>query len=92
MIIKTIQGHQLWEKRSSRNSSAKNLCNDVDLNSTLDMLLQLIQQWTEALIVRHEIRAVTLDISHAFDTVWHQPDTASLSKLSAYGIQGQLHS
>ena len=27
-------------------------------------------------------------ISHAFDTVWHR---ALLSKLSAYDIQGQLH-
>ena len=43
----------------------------------------------EALNIRHEIRAVSLDISRAFDTVWHP---ALLSKLSAYGIQGKLHS
>ena len=36
----------------------------------------------------HEIRAVSLDISRAFDTVWYP---ALLSKLFAYGIQGQLH-
>ena len=50
------------------------------------MLLLLTKQWMEALNVRKEIRAVSLDISHAVDTVWHP---ALLSKLSAYGIQNQ---
>ena len=40
-------------------------------HSTLAMLLRLTQQWMEALNIRHEIRAISLDISHAFDTVWH---------------------
>ena len=57
--------------------------------STLGMLLPLSQQWIEALNFRHEIKAVSLDISRAFDMVWHP---ALLSKLAAYGIQGQLHS
>ena len=52
------------------------------------MLLRLTQQWMEALNVRHEISAVSVDISCAFDTVWHP---VLISKLSAYGIQGQLH-
>ena len=43
----------------------------------------------EALDIRHEIRAVSLDISRGFDAVWHP---ILLSKLSAYGIQGQLPS
>ena len=38
----------------------------------------------EAVNVRHEIRAVSLDISRVFDTVWHP---ALLFKLSAYGIK-----
>ena len=57
-------------------------------HSTLDMLLLLIQQWMEAFNVRRETRAISLDISRAFDTVWHP---ALLSQVSAYGIQGQLH-
>ena len=54
------------------------------------MLLLLTQQgWRmEALNVRHKNRAVYSDISCAVDTVWHP---ALLSKLSADGIQGQLH-
>ena len=43
----------------------------------------------EVLNARHEITAISLDISHAFDTVWHP---ALLTKLSFYGIQGHLHS
>ena len=57
--------------------------------STLDLLLLLSQQWMEALSACHEIRAISLDISRAFDTVWHP---ALLSKLSSSGIQANLHS
>ena len=58
-------------------------------HSALDMLLLLSQQWMEVLNAGHEIRAISLDISRAFDTVWH---LALLTKLSSYGIQGHLHS
>ena len=43
----------------------------------------------EVLNARHEIRATSLDISCAFNTAWHH---ALLTKLSSYGIQGNLHS
>ena len=52
-------------------------------HSTLDMLLLLSQQWMEVLNARDEIRAISLNISCAFDTVWHP---ALLTKLSSYGI------
>ena len=38
-------------------------------HSTLDMLLLLSKQWMEVLNVGHEIRALSLDISRAFDMV-----------------------
>ena len=38
--------------------------------------------------VTHEIWAISLDISRTFETVWHP---ALLSKLSADGIEGHLH-
>ena len=53
------------------------------------MLLLLSQQWMEVLNARHEIRAISQDISHAFDKVWHP---ALLTKLSSYGIYGHLYS
>ena len=55
----------------------------------MDMLLLLSQQCMEVLNARHEIRATSLDISRAFDMVWHP---ALLTKLSSYGIQVHLHS
>ena len=58
-------------------------------HSILDMLLLLSKQWMEVLNARNEIGAISLDISHAFDMVWHP---ALLIKLSSYGIQGHLHS
>ena len=36
-------------------------------HSTLDMLLLLSQQWMDVLNVKHYIRAISLDISRAFD-------------------------
>ena len=59
------------------------------MSSTRDMLLLLAHQWLVVLKQRHEIRAISRDILHAFDTVWHP---ALLTKLSSYGIQGHLHS
>ena len=47
-------------------------------HTTLDMLLLLSQQWMEVLNAGHENRAISLDISRAFDTVWHP---ALLTKL-----------
>ena len=43
----------------------------------------------EILNAGHEIRAVSQDISRAFDTVWHP---ALFTKLSSCGIQGHFHS
>ena len=40
-------------------------------HSTLDMLLLLSQQWMEILNAKHDIRAISRDVSRAFDTVWH---------------------
>ena len=53
------------------------------------MLLLLSQQWMEVLNAIHEIRAISRDILLTFDTVWHP---VLLTKLSSYGIQGNLHS
>ena len=58
-------------------------------HSTLDLVLLLFQQRMEVLSANHEIKAISWDISWAFDMVWYP---AVLTKLSSYGIQGSLHS
>jgi len=56
-------------------------------HSSLDLLLTLSQKWNDALNNGWEVRAVSLDISRAFDTVWH---AALLGKLNSLGIEGSL--
>ena len=55
--------------------------------STADLLSVLFQSWSDALDSGSEVRAVSLDISKAFDKVWHD---GLLSKLHCYGISGLL--
>ena len=55
--------------------------------STADLLTVLFQLWSDALDSGSEVRAVSLDISKAFDKVWHE---GLLSKLQSYGINGLL--
>ena len=66
---------------SSSRSKTRSLC--------LGHAASTLPTMQEVLNIRHEIQAVSLDISWAFDTVWHP---ALLSQLSAYGTQGQLRS
>jgi len=49
-------------------------------HTSLDMLTDLSQRWCDALHAGGEVRAVALDISKAFDKVWHE---GLLYKLSA---------
>jgi len=55
--------------------------------STADLLSALFQYWSDALDSGSEVRAVSLDISKAFDKVWHD---GLISKLQSYGISGLL--
>ena len=80
-------------KKKHKNKIKNNLISDHQFgfragHSTLDMLLILTKQWMEVLNFRPEIRATSLDICHAFNIVWHP---TLFSNLSAYDIQGQLH-
>lgn len=56
-------------------------------HTTLDMLLQMSQRWTDALASGHEVRSIALDISKAFDKVWYD---GLLYKLASLGITGPL--
>jgi hypothetical protein len=69
-----------------------NLFNDrqygfLSERSTADLLTVLFQTWSDALDSGSEVRAISLDISKAFDKVWHD---GLLAKLQSYGISGPL--
>ena len=51
--------------------------------STVDVLSYLSQKWQNTLDAGNEVVAVTLDISKAFDRVWHN---GLLVKLKSFGI------
>ena len=57
-------------------------------HSTLDLLTSTTQRWTNALDKGSEVKVVALDISRAFDSVWH---SGLLSKLMAFGVGGCLY-
>ena len=56
-------------------------------SSTITQLLELYNNFCEAVTKEKEIRIVFLDISKAFDRVWH---AGLLAKLKASGIGGRL--
>ena len=55
--------------------------------STSDLLTVVSDRITEAVNKSGATRAVVLDISKAFDRVWH---AGLLHKLKSYGISGQI--
>eukprot|EP00732_Lithocolla_globosa_P001711 Lithocolla_globosa_v1_NODE_918_length_3082_cov_45.234886.p1 type:complete len:552 gc:universal NODE_918_length_3082_cov_45.234886:2633-978(-) len=56
-------------------------------NSTIDLLTTTTQRWLNDMQEYKEVRLVALDISRAFDAVWHK---GLLAKLKALGIEGNL--
>ena len=56
--------------------------------STADILAYLTEQVSRSLEKQGVTRSVALDISKAFDKVWHR---GLLHKLSSYGIEGQVY-
>ena len=55
--------------------------------STADLLTVTTDKFARAFNRSGPIQAVALDISKAFDRVWH---TGLLNKLKSYGISGQI--
>ena len=55
--------------------------------STGDLMVHLTEQWNKSLHRFGESKIIALDISKAFDRVWHQ---ALLSKMRAFGIDESL--
>ena len=57
--------------------------------STGDLLAYVTHVWAQALEAFGESRVITLDISKAFDRVWH---AKLISKLPSFGFRGELMS
>ena len=57
--------------------------------STADVLTVVSHRISKALDSSFDGRVIALDISKAFDQVWHK---GLLHKLTSYGITGRLHS
>ncbi|CAF4943736.1 unnamed protein product [Pieris macdunnoughi] len=77
-LLRYLEGHQLisdYQYGFRRGRSAG------------DLLVYLTHRWAEAIESKGEALAVSLDISKAFDRVWHR---ALLSKLPAYGLTEKL--
>ena len=74
--------------------NAHSLLNDVQYGfrpsrSTADILTVISHRISEALDSSFDGRVIALDISKAFDQVWHR---GLLCKLTGYGISGKLYS
>ena len=70
-----------------------NLLSDVQYGfrssrSTADVLTVITHRISEAIAKGNHTRLIALDISKAFDKVWHK---GLLHKLSSYGICGNIH-
>ena len=57
--------------------------------STVDLLIVLTERIVRSLNSSGATQAVSLDISKAFDRVWH---SGLLHKLTVYGVTGEIHS
>ena len=82
------------KKRLQRHLLQNNLVSDHQFGflpgrSTVDLITSITQTWSNSLDARGEVRVVALDISRAFDRVWHR---GLLAKLSAIGVCGRFGS
>ena len=57
--------------------------------STADVLTVITHRISRALDSNLDARVITLDISNAFDKVWHK---GLLHKITSYGIKGRVYS
>ena len=76
----------MYDYLISNNLITKNQSGFRPGDSTTNQLLGLINEIHKSFEKRHEVRAIFLDISKAFDKVWHQ---GLLFKLKQNGITGK---
>ena len=86
-LFEKILVNQLYEYFTSNDLITKNQSGFRSGDSTSNQLTDLVNQIHKALENRYEVRAVFLDISKAFDKVWHE---GLLFKLNQNGVMGNM--
>ena len=70
-LFEKVVANQLYEYLTSHNLITKNQSGFRSGDSTQNQLTDLLHEIHKALDDRFEVRAIFLDISKAFDKVWH---------------------
>jgi hypothetical protein len=87
-VMESIVNDHLRKHLFDQNLISKHQFGFRPNHSTLDLLTCTTQKWEEKLAKGKEIKVIALDISRAFDTVWHN---GLLSKLMCLGVGGGLY-
>ena len=82
-VFESILNRKIWKHLNSSNLISDRQYGFRKERSTGDLLSLLSDSWSSALRGFGEFFAVALDISKAFDRVWHK---ALISKLPSFGI------
>ena len=86
-VFESILNRKIWEHLSSSNLISDRQYGFRKERSTGDLLSFLSERWSSSLRDFGESFAVALDISKAFDRVWHK---ALISKLPSFGFYPSL--
>ncbi|KAL7641293.1 UNVERIFIED_CONTAM: hypothetical protein RMT77_008431 [Armadillidium vulgare] len=86
-VFESILNRKIWKHLNSSNLISDRQYGFRKKRSTGDLLSLLSDSWSSALRHFGESFAVALDISKAFDRVWHK---ALISKLPSFGIYPSL--
>src|SRR6201990_2844 len=86
-VFESILNRKIWKHLNSSNLISDRQNGFRKKRSTGDLLTLLSDSWSSALRHFGESFAVALDISKAFDRVWHK---ALISKLPSFGIYPSL--
>ena len=87
-IFEKVLFDQIYTFLNSNNLISNNQSGFRPRDSTINQLLSITHEIYESFENHHETRAIFLDISKAFDKVWHD---GLLFKLACNGISGNLH-
>jgi hypothetical protein len=86
-VLETIINKRLKKHLLQHNLLSPHQFGFLPGRSTLDLIASLTQSWSSAVDSGSEVRVVALDISRAFDRVWHR---GLLTKLHGFSVGGRV--